>query len=121
MTKTPEPTDKLDAATQVAVNGPADDPRNDKLTVRRHATDLDGLLEPCAGKLARPVPRGAWRRKAPGLPAKLASQADPRPGGGTGAPSYPRRARPRTAAHRGTSGHESGLLATEFPLSSRVL
>jgi hypothetical protein len=27
MTMTPEPTDKLDAATQVVVNGPEDDPR----------------------------------------------------------------------------------------------
>jgi len=32
--------------------------------------DLEGLLEPDAGRLARPVPRGARRRKAPGLPAR---------------------------------------------------
>jgi hypothetical protein len=36
---TPEPTDKLDAATHVAVNGPADDALlNDERIVRLHAT-----------------------------------------------------------------------------------
>ena len=30
--------------------------------------DLDGLLEPDAGRLASPVPRGVRRRKAPDLP-----------------------------------------------------
>jgi hypothetical protein len=38
MTMTPEPTDKLDAATIVAVNGPADDPPRDGRIVRRRAT-----------------------------------------------------------------------------------
>ena len=35
---TPEPTDKLDAATTVAVNGPADDPLHVGRIVRRQAT-----------------------------------------------------------------------------------
>ena len=39
---TPEPTDKLDAATQVVVNGPEDDPRNVRI-VRPHATGPRGL------------------------------------------------------------------------------
>jgi len=39
MTMTPEPTDKLDATTYVAVNGPADDALlNDERIVRPHAT-----------------------------------------------------------------------------------
>jgi hypothetical protein len=38
MTMTPEPTDKLDAATIVAVNGPADDTLLNERIVRRHAT-----------------------------------------------------------------------------------
>ena len=65
---TPEPTDKLDAATEVAVNGPEDDSLHTERIVRRHATGPQGLLEPDAGRLASPVPRGARRRKAPGLP-----------------------------------------------------
>jgi len=40
---TPEPTDKLDAATQVVVNGPEDDPRNAQWIVRRHTTGPRGL------------------------------------------------------------------------------
>jgi hypothetical protein len=43
MTMTPEPTDKLDAATQVVVNGPEDDPRNVDWIVRPHATGPRGL------------------------------------------------------------------------------
>ena len=65
---TPEPTDKLDAATQVVVNGPEDDPRNVNGSYGLTPPDLEGLLEPDAGRLARPVPRGARRREAPGLP-----------------------------------------------------
>ena len=56
MTTTPEPTDKLDAATIVAVNGPADDTldlRADR-TAPRHRT-FTGLLEPDALKGACPV------------------------------------------------------------------
>ncbi len=34
---TPEPTDKLDASTTVAVNGPADDPLQVERIVRRRA------------------------------------------------------------------------------------
>ena len=36
MTMTPEPKDKLDAATIVAVNGPADDTLPNERIVRRH-------------------------------------------------------------------------------------
>ncbi len=68
MTTTPEPTDKLDAATQVVVNGPEDDPLDAELIEGFTPPDLTGLLEPDAGRLARPVPRGAGHRKAPGLP-----------------------------------------------------
>ena len=40
--------------------------------------DLEGLLEPDAGRLARPVPRGARRRKAPGLPDRCRSRLEVR-------------------------------------------
>jgi hypothetical protein len=61
MTTTPEPTDKLDATTNVAVNGPADDTLNTyEPIVRRHATGtFTGSLEPDALKGARPVLRRA--------------------------------------------------------------
>ena len=70
---TPEPTDKLDATTQVVVNGPEDAPpiRNGSYDVT--PPDLTGLLEPDARKRARPVLRGARRRKAPGLPERCGS------------------------------------------------
>ena len=46
----PEPTDKLDAATTVAVNGPADDPLHTERIVRRHATGPPGLARAgCSG------------------------------------------------------------------------
>jgi hypothetical protein len=38
MTTLPEPTDKLDAATDVAVNGPEDDPLHAEWIVGPHAT-----------------------------------------------------------------------------------
>jgi hypothetical protein len=64
----PEPTGKLDATTQVVVNGPADDPpqRADR-TASRHRT-LKGLLEPDARRRACPVLRGARPSNGPGLP-----------------------------------------------------
>ena len=40
---TPEPTDKLDAATTVAVNGPEDDPLDAAWIVWPHATGPRGL------------------------------------------------------------------------------
>jgi RNA-directed DNA polymerase len=40
-------------------------------------TSHQGLLEPCAGKLARTVLRGAWRGNAPGLPDTSASLRGP--------------------------------------------
>ena len=40
---TPEPTDKLDAATTVVVNGPEDDPLDGDRIVRPHATGPRGL------------------------------------------------------------------------------
>lgn len=58
MTTTPEPTDKLDAATNVAVNGPADDTlQPESGSYGASAPDLNGLLEPDALKGACPVPR----------------------------------------------------------------
>ena len=68
---TPEPTDKLDAATMVVVNGPADDPLEvgaDR-TTSPHRT-YTGLLEPDAVKVASPVLRGAGRSNASGLPGE---------------------------------------------------
>ena len=65
---TPEPTDKLDAATHVAVNGPADDTLLNERIVRRRITGpARACLSRMHGKRARPVLRGARRRKAPGL------------------------------------------------------
>jgi hypothetical protein len=61
---TPEPTDKLDTATYLVVYGPEGDPPDLEWIVGPHATGPEGP----AGRLARPVPRGARRRKAPGLP-----------------------------------------------------
>ena len=70
MTTTPVPTDKLDAATNVAVNGPADEHAQLKRIVRRlTSSDLNGLLEPDALKRACPVLRGARHSDVPGLPA----------------------------------------------------
>jgi hypothetical protein len=40
---TPEPTDKLDAATTVAVNGPADEQLQVEWIVRRRTTGPTGL------------------------------------------------------------------------------
>jgi hypothetical protein len=40
---TPEPADKLDATTTVAVNGPEDDPLDAEWIVRLHATGPRGL------------------------------------------------------------------------------
>jgi hypothetical protein len=40
---TPEPTDKLDAATQVVVNGPEDGPRNVEWVVGSHDSGPRGL------------------------------------------------------------------------------
>ena len=69
MTKTPKPKDKLDAATNVAVNGPEDVTLEDEQSVGVGAAGPSlGLLEPDARKRARPVLRGAGRSNAPGLP-----------------------------------------------------
>jgi hypothetical protein len=43
---TPEPTDKLDATTHVAVNGPADDTLPNERIVRRHTNGLTARLSP---------------------------------------------------------------------------
>jgi hypothetical protein len=48
MTMTPEPTDKLDATTIVAVNGPADDTLPNERIVRRHAT---GPFRACLSRM----------------------------------------------------------------------
>ena len=63
MTMTPEPTGKLDAA---ASRGERTRGRDQRTVVI--SADLHGLLEPDAGRLARPVLRGAERREALGLP-----------------------------------------------------
>ena len=63
MTMTPGPTDKLDAA---ASRGERTRGRDQRMAVI--SADLHGLLEPDAGRLARPVLRGAERREALGLP-----------------------------------------------------
>ena len=47
-TMTPEPTDKLDAATIVAVNGPADDTLLNERIVRRH---IDGPVRACLSRM----------------------------------------------------------------------
>ena len=71
---TPEPTGKLDARTQVVVNGPADDPApSTGESYGLTPTDLHGLLERDAGKLASPVPRGARPSNEPGLPDESAA------------------------------------------------
>jgi hypothetical protein len=68
---TPEPKDKLDAATTVVVNGPEDDPLEPNGSYGLASPDLEGLLEPDAGRLARPVPRGARPSNGPGLPVRI--------------------------------------------------
>ena len=45
---TPEPTDKLDAATTIVVNGPADDTLPNERIVRRHAT---GTVRACLSRM----------------------------------------------------------------------
>ena len=68
---TPEPTDKLDAATTVVVNGPADDPLEvERIARRRPIGPTRACFEPDASKGARPVLRGAGRSNAPGLPGE---------------------------------------------------
>ena len=53
---TPEPTDKLDAATTVVVNGPADDPLEvERIARRRPIGPTRACFEPDASKGARPV------------------------------------------------------------------
>src|SRR5450755_2492765 len=69
MTMTPEPTDQLDAA---ASRGERTRGRDQRTAVI--SADLHGLLEPDAGRLARPVLRGAERREALGLPDRCGSQ-----------------------------------------------
>ena len=70
MTTAPEPTDKLDAAANVAVNGPADDTlqlsERDR-TVLRHQTLID-LHEPGAVKAARGFLGEAGHSNVAGLP-----------------------------------------------------
>jgi hypothetical protein len=70
MTTTPEPTDKLDAATTVVVNGPADDRLDAERIVRCRAA---GPTRACLSRMhgnghVRFIERGTRRRKAPGLP-----------------------------------------------------
>jgi hypothetical protein len=48
MTMTPEPTDKVDAATIVAANGPADDTLPNEQIVRRH---LAGPARACLSRM----------------------------------------------------------------------
>ena len=55
MTTTPQPTDKLDAAMNVVVNGPADETLQTSGSYGVAPSDLNGLLEPGAVKVARRV------------------------------------------------------------------
>jgi hypothetical protein len=59
MTITPEPKDKLDAAITVVVNGPADEKLQASGSYGVAPSDLNGLLEPGAVKVARRVLRRA--------------------------------------------------------------
>ena len=59
MTTTPQPTDKLDAAAIVVVNGPADDALQASGSYGVTPSDLNGPLEPGAVKVARRVLRRA--------------------------------------------------------------
>jgi hypothetical protein len=59
MTTTPQPTDKLDAATNIVVNGPADETLQTSGSYGVAPSDLNGLLEPGAVKVARRVLRRA--------------------------------------------------------------
>jgi hypothetical protein len=77
MTKAPEPKDKLDAATSVAVNGLEGEPSTGTRSTGVRSREAygvfasgssRGLLEPDARKRARPVLRGAGRSNASGLP-----------------------------------------------------
>src|SRR5450755_3669387 len=72
MTMTPQPTDKLDAATLVAVNGPADDALlNDERIVRPHATGpTAACLSRMLGNGHALVLRGARHSNVPGLPVQ---------------------------------------------------
>ena len=78
MTTTPEPTDKLDAATKVVVNDPRTIHSALNGSYGAAPADLKGLLEPDAGRLASPVPRGAGHRKVSGLPGGRSSPCLPR-------------------------------------------
>ena len=93
MTEAPEPKDKLDAATApaVVVSGPEDDALRWRQVDWRRAegtygdcgsgSSRQGLLEPCAGKLARTVLRGLRRGNGPELPANSAGTVPSSPWG----------------------------------------
>jgi hypothetical protein len=69
---TPQPTDKLDATTHVAVNGPADDALlNDERIVRPHATGpTPACLSRVLGNGHALVLRGARHSDVSGLPVQ---------------------------------------------------
>ena len=74
MTTTPEPTDKLDTTTSVAVNGPADDMLLDELIVRPRATGPSvACLSRVLGNGHALVLRGARHSNVPGLPVQTGS------------------------------------------------
>jgi hypothetical protein len=63
MTITPEPTDKLDAAMNIVVNGPADETLQASRSYGVAPPALNGLLAPGAVKTARRVLRRAWAQQ----------------------------------------------------------
>ena len=78
MTTTPAPTDKLDTATTVAVNRPADETLPDELIVGPRATGPSvACLSRVLGNGHALVLRGARRSNVPGLPDRSGSHGWP--------------------------------------------
>ena len=72
---TPEPTDKLDAATQGRGERTRGRPAPNEWIVRPRAYRTSpGLAQPDAGRLARPVPRGAGPAMGPAYPTESSAR-----------------------------------------------
>jgi hypothetical protein len=107
MTMPPAPTDKLDAATNVAVNGPADEPPSEWI-VRPHAIGPStACLSRVLGNRHALVLRGARHSNVPGLPVQSGKQSveHHRRCSGAAAPTHVLRrlARCRTGRHQVSS------------------
>jgi len=88
----PQPTDKLDATTYVAVNGPAGDALlNDERIVRLHATGpTRACLSRVLGNGHALVLRGARHSNVSGLPVQIESGVQqPNDGPGSNRPHLP--------------------------------